>query len=133
MNIKSLFHYLTLRHESEKPVRDFLREKTSLINIAASAVLQIMIWYLFFSAKPAPADMEIVLNHNIYFGITLLGPWRRLAIIPLLGLTIFLVNLLSAYFLFHKNKLAAGYLLYGASLAQVFLAVAMLVKILVNV
>ena len=133
MNIKSLFHHLAPHHESERPVQDFLQEKFVSLNIVISVILQIMVWYLFFSAKPVPLDTEIILSHNIYFGITWLGPWRRLVMIPLLGLIMFIVNSVLAHFLFSKNKLAAYYLLFGMSLVQVFLVFTMLVKILVNI
>ncbi len=98
-----------------RPVRAFLRDKFILIAGGLAGGLNLLIWLLLVIKIPRSTE-QIVLHYNIYFGPDLIGAWYRAFLAPLLGLLIFGLNFLLAYWFYPVN---ADHLPFAVGQAEV--------------
>lgn len=99
------------------------RDKVILANLFFGLFINVGTWAaLIFNFQPV--QEYIILRYNIYFGISSLGPWFFLLIIPLIGLLIIVVNYLFAFYLYLKEQLLSYYLSFAASVFNLILLVA---------
>jgi len=87
----------------------------------------LFIWLVVYLINLSVSQDLVVLHYNIDFGVDLIGSVKRLFIVPILSLIVFIVNeaLLFA-FSRHKDFKFIAYLLFGASLAvNLFLVAAL--------
>jgi hypothetical protein len=76
---------------------------------------------------------NIILHYNVYFGVDKIGGWKNAFLLPLIGLAVFLINLLLAAYLYRKKERIASYILLVASfMVQLILAVASISVIIIN-
>ena len=80
-----------------------------------------------------PVNFPIILHYNVYFGVDMIGGYRQVYLLPLIGLIIFVINsALSMYFYVQKERIASYILLMAALMIQLSLMVASLSVILIN-
>ncbi len=80
-----------------------------------------------------PVNFPIILHYNVYFGVDMIGGYRQVYLLPLIGLIIFVINsALSMYFYVRKERIASYILLMAALMIQLSLMVASLSVILIN-
>jgi len=80
-----------------------------------------------------PVDFPIILHYNVYFGVDLVGGYRQVYILPLIGFALFLINVaLSIYFYGQKERIASYILLIAVLMIQLSLVVASASVILIN-
>lgn len=80
-----------------------------------------------------PVDFPIILHYNVYFGVDMVGNYRSVFLLPLIGLALLLVNFfLSAHFYRRKERIASYLLLMAAFMIQLSLLVATLSIIIIN-
>ena len=115
------------------------KNKLIIISSAIGLAINILIWALiYFKFYPAvyslPEEQSFIpLHYNIYLGIDLFGHWQRIFILPGIGLFIFALNTILALSLFNKKEIISYFLSVGAALIQVFLFIATLLTILINI
>jgi hypothetical protein len=106
----------------------------SLIYSGLVIVSQALAWFqAWFINRNLSGDI-LVLHYNVDFGIDLVGNPRQIYLFPLLGLGIFLLNLIIlAFFYKDKNFKILTHLLLGAAiLFSLFLNIALLSVYLIN-
>jgi len=107
------------------------RNKIILTCLFSSLVLNILLWViLLFKFFNAPEF--IILHYNIYFGISDLGFWFEILLMPLFGLVVILVNFALAFFLYLKNSLLGYFLVSSALFLNVILFAAGMLLIYFN-
>ncbi|MDP1619865.1 MAG: hypothetical protein Q8M12_02610 [bacterium] len=80
-----------------------------------------------------PVAFPIILHYNVYFGVDLVGGYRQVYILPLIGFILFLINSsLSIYFYGQKERIASYILLIAVLMIQLSLVVASTSIILIN-
>ncbi|MFA5993758.1 MAG: hypothetical protein WC823_02235 [Parcubacteria group bacterium] len=80
-----------------------------------------------------PVDFSIILHYNVYFGVDLIGDYRQVYILPIIGLILFSINfILSLYFYQQKERIASYIMLIGMLMIQLSLVVASTSVILIN-
>lgn len=80
-----------------------------------------------------PVDFPIILHYNVFFGVDMLGDWKEVFALPIIGLLLFLVNNFLAAYLYQKKERIASYLLLMAALMiQLSLLVAAASVIIIN-
>ena len=89
------------------------RDKIIIANLFLSLLVDIILWGLLL-AKFWNFGEYVVLDYNIYFGISLLGPWYQILLIPLFGLAAVVVDFLLAFHLYLKNLLVSRFLTFTA-------------------
>lgn len=93
-------------------------------NLADWAILKIWV---------KPVDFPIILHYNVYFGVDLVGGYRQVYVLPLIGFVLFLINsTLSLYFYGQKERIASYILLIAVLMIQLSLIVASASVILIN-
>ena len=80
-----------------------------------------------------PVDFPIILHYNVYFGVDLIGGYGQVYLLPLIGLILFIINLiLSMYFYEQKERIASYILLMATLMIQLSVIVASASAILIN-
>lgn len=84
-------------------------------------LLNLGIWLvMFFNIKVSTEP--IGLHYNIYFGINDYGMWYRLYLIPILGLSVIIINYIFGALAYRRERIL-GYLLVMSSVAVQFLLI----------
>ena len=115
------------------------KNKLLSIPLAAAAMVNSTIWLLiYFKFYPAvyslPQEQSYIpLHYNIYTGIDLFGSWQRIFIWPTIGLIILIINLVLAIVLYDKKEIISYFLSFAAVFVQVFLLIATMLTILINI
>ena len=80
-----------------------------------------------------PVDFPIILHYNVYFGVDVLDDWRKVYIMPLIGVFLLIINTLLGLYFYKNNERIASHILAMASLMiQLSLLVASASIILIN-
>ncbi len=94
------------------------------INIANWIVLVVFI---------KPVDFPIILHYNVYFGVDMIGDWKRVFLLPLIGLFLYILNSFLSLFFYEKKERIAGHILLIANIIiQINLIIATASLILIN-
>ncbi|MFH1226242.1 MAG: hypothetical protein V1684_03095 [bacterium] len=130
------------------PARVFLRDRFILIVGGLAGGLNLLAWLLLAIKIPRSTE-SIILRSNIYFGPDLIGAWYRVFLAPLLGLLIFGLNFLLAYWFYpvdashlpfvgrqagwdKKSRLLAYFLVGAGAAVNFFLLIGALTIIFIN-
>ena len=108
------------------------RDRLILASMIAVAALNLALWVLaplFFWQY----NEYIVLQYNIYFGISSLGPWTMLLLIPLGALLFSALNFSLSFLFFLKNKLLSYLLAVSAVIGNFVSLCAMILIIYINI
>lgn len=105
----------------------------------------IVVWLLLFSLAfnlanwiilgifIQPIDLPIILHYNVYFGVDMMGNYKEVFILPLIGIILLLVNFFLSRHLYEKKERIASYLLLMAALMiQLALIVSSVSVIIIN-
>jgi hypothetical protein len=106
---------------------------------------RIILWLLFFNGfvnlviwsalkyYSHPIGSSIILHYNVYFGVDAIGAPREAYVLPLIGLIIFLLNvILSFYFYTKKERIATYILLLAGLMVQLSLLISAISVIIIN-
>ena len=99
------------------------RDKLILANLFFSLLVNAGIWAaLIFNFLTV--NEYIILRFNIYFGISSLGPWFFILVIPFIQLLIIVANNLFSFYLYLKEQLLSYFLSFAASFFSLIILVA---------
>jgi len=97
-----------------------------------SLVANIIDW-LILKIWIKPVDFSIILHYNVYFGVDQIGSYRQVYLLPMIGLILFIINVVLSMFFYGQKKRIASYILLMATLMiQFSLIVASMSQILIN-
>jgi hypothetical protein len=91
-----------------------------------------VIWAVlkFFSH---PEGSSIILHYNVYFGVDSIGAPQEVFMLPIIGLIVFLVNVVLAFYFYAKKERIASYvLLLSALMVQLSLLISAIGVIIIN-
>jgi len=107
------------------------RDRLIVVSLAASAAVNALAWILipifFWQSKEF-----VVLQYNIYFGISSLGPWPMLFFMPASGLLVAAVNFSLSFGLYLKEKAISLFLAAAAMAFQAIILAALGLVIYMN-
>lgn len=95
-------------------------------------LMQFFIWWYIFS-NIQPSDEQIFLHYNIIFGIDLVGVWWKILYLPIIGGIMFLFNFLLSYFFYNFDRFLARLLAAWIFLIHIFLLVAVVLLVGLNI
>lgn len=107
------------------------RDKIIITNLVLCLLVNVILWVLLL-LKFWNFGEYIILDYNIYFGISMLGPWYQVLIMPLLGLLAIIIDFLLSFYMYLKNLLVSRCLVFTALGINLIILVAGLFLILVN-
>jgi hypothetical protein len=108
------------------------RNKVILVNIILSLLINIVVWVAFIVVFRG-SDEYIVLGYNMYFGISSLGPWYQILIMPAIGAFVILLNFGLCFYLYLKDRTLSYFLAVATSVFNVLMALASFILIYVNI
>lgn len=96
-----------------------------------SALLNLGLWiYLFANRIDGP--YPVILHYSLLFGVDYLGEYYKIFFIPLVGLILLLSNGVIGYWLYFREKLATYFLMAATLEIQIFLFIAGVALIKIN-
>jgi len=87
------------------------------------------LWRVLPQVKESPF---IPLHYNIYLGVDSFGPWYSIFVLPGLGLTLLLINLIFEAVFFKREHVLSYFFAYATVFSEVILLVAMILIVLLN-
>jgi len=110
------------------------RDRFFQIVLGSSLLVNLAIWaFLYFKFSPFGNSENILpLHYNIYFGIDFVGEWKKVFVIPMVGIFFITINFLIADIIYLRDKII-GYFLVGTGLfAQLLLSGAAFMVAMIN-
>lgn len=90
--------------------------------IAALVINSASFGFLAFFLRPV--DFPIILHYNVYFGVDIIGVWWHVYFLPIIALSVFIVNVIMARFFYKSGERIISYmLLLAALMVQISIAI----------
>lgn len=113
------------------PLRLYFRQVPILIPFAISLIANIVTWgWFFWFFKPTPEP--IFLHYNVLFGVDYIGDWWRVFFLPIVGLSILLINTLLGWLLASRDLVVAYILQVIALLSSSLLLLMAILLVQIN-
>ncbi len=114
--------------------RLFLKDKIILINLIASLLILLSLFFLFIYkiGLSHTAEKQFLLHYNIYYGIDWIGEWYKVFIYPLIGFIILIINFSLSIFFFEKEKFLSYLLISAITFSEIIIFIAGLAVIWIN-
>lgn len=113
-------------------IKLYFRNKANIIFLSLSLLANIFVW-LWLWLEIEPQTEPIFLHYNILFGVDYIDAWQKVFYLPAMGLLILLVNAFLGWWLFNRDKFMAQLLNAGSFICQIFLVVAAVLLVFLNV
>ena len=113
-------------------VKIYFRNRYNLLILILALLGNLFCW-LWLGLK-INAKLDIVfLHYNILFGVDYIDSWGKVFYLPLLGLALIVINTFLAWWLWSKDKLISIILHSITILCQLFLIIAAILLVYLNV
>jgi hypothetical protein len=111
---------------------EYFQSSIAVWLIILSLVANLSNW-LILKIFIRPIDLPIILHYNVYFGVDMMGNYKEVYILPLIGIILLLINFFLSKYLYEKKERIASYLLMMAALMiQLALIVSSVSVIIIN-
>ena len=115
-----------------KPNSNLFSYKNISIYLLFSFIANILNWFIAYYISTKTSSDLIILHYNVDFGADLIGNAERIYTIPILGLVIILINLISSFAVRKGGEFIVHSLFISALVANIFLSIALGALYLVN-
>ena len=114
------------------PIKIYLKD-TWILSSLISAIL--MFFYIIFYVVRFihPTGEQIFLHYNIIFGVDLIGVWWKMYLLPAVSFFIILVDFLISYLYYRHNRFISRLMAFTAAVLQVFLVIATVLIVDLNI
>ncbi len=109
----------------------FLRNKAVFVAIFCGLLINGAMW-IVVAINEISANIPIPLHYNAYYGVDYLGDYRKIFIIPAVGVIIICVDIILGVILSNKCKIASKLLFFIIPFLQILLMIATISIILFN-
>lgn len=110
----------------------YIRDWWIFGSAAGVLISQIFIWWYIF-ANITPGPDQFFLHYNITFGVDLAGEWWKLLYLPLSGLIVFIANYFLSFYFYGLEKLLSRLLALTAGVFHIFLLIAAVLIVNLNI
>lgn len=114
------------------PLKLYITTLPILIMALAGLLLNIFSWVWLWLYIPGNGE-QLFLHYTILFGVDYIGTRAQAFIVPLSGLCILVANVFLGWVLFNKDRFIAYSLTFIAAFCQIFLVIAVLLLVFLNV
>ncbi|MFA5021096.1 MAG: hypothetical protein WC517_03490 [Patescibacteria group bacterium] len=108
------------------------RDRLIFVSLVLSGLVNALAWILIPLFLGRSKEF-VVLQYNIYFGISSLGHWLMLFLLPLSGLLVGAINFSLAFYLYLKERALSLSLAAGAVAFQLIILTAVILIIYLNI
>lgn len=113
-------------------VKLYFRNLANVVCLLSALLLNIFSW-LWLALQIRPQAEPIFLHYNILFGVDYMGEWWRVFYLPGAGLLLLLVNTFISWRLSGRDKFIAELINAATLFCQVFILIAALLLVFLNV
>ncbi len=110
----------------------YFRYLPNALILALNVLCNLAMW-LWILIEINPKNEFLFLHYNILFGVDYVDVWWKIYYMPARGLFILIINLLLSWIVFSRDKFLSLLLNFMALLCQIFLFVAVMLLIFMNV
>ena len=114
------------------PLGLYLKKTWTLVPLIISVLLNSFVWF-WILWHIGPTEELVFLHYTVLFGVDFIGPWWNLLYIPITGLAIILINLCIGWIFFGKDQFIARVLQLVSILAHIFLIIATILIVFLNI
>ncbi len=114
------------------PIKLYIRNSYTKIAFVINITVNISIW-VWLLIYIRPQEDPIFLHYNVLFGVDFIGAWWKMLFLPLSGIFIILTNLLLGWLLFSYDKFISHLLNTISVLLQLFILVASILLVFINI
>lgn len=114
------------------PIKLYLKNKVIALTLLLGITLNLGTWGWLLWNIHAQEDL-IFLRYNVLFGVDLIGEWWKIIYLPITGLCIIFINAVLGWILYSRDSYVAILLHVAAVLCQVFILIAALILVFLNV
>lgn len=107
------------------------RDKFFLISLIIGLVLNVVLWVMYLLVFSVSADF-VALRYNIFFGISLFGPWYNFFWFSGAGLAVLAINFLLAFYFYLKQRVLSYFLVGTAALFNFLMFIASVFLVYIN-
>ncbi|PIT94037.1 hypothetical protein COU00_01070 [Candidatus Falkowbacteria bacterium CG10_big_fil_rev_8_21_14_0_10_43_11] len=133
INLSQIYGLLHFKAQNAKTGLSILWRDTGVrLMTLVSLLLNSVNWSMAVFINLKITDEIIALHHNIYFGITLIGPAKEVYFIPFFGLLIIIINVFLAYLVKEDDRFFMSVFGLSSILANVFLTLGLAAVMLIN-
>jgi len=133
MRFSNLYGQLRLRLEDAGiGVRMLWQDSRMRLQLLFSLLFNAIAWSAAMFIVAKTTEEVIVLHHNIYFGITLIGAPNEVYFLPSFGMLVIVANYLFVYLLKEESRFFAHIFSASAMIVNIFLILALASIMLVN-
>lgn len=116
---------------SKNTWKSFVSDRLIFFSLGVSALINIIQWVIIY-IKIRPSSANILLHYNIIYGTDLVDKGTYAYLIPGIALAFLVINILAAFFIYQKEKLASYFLSIANIPVQIIFFIASIVLILAN-
>jgi hypothetical protein len=116
---------------SKNSWKTFVSDRLIFFSLGVSALINIIQWVVIY-IKIKPGSANILLHYNIIYGTDLVDKGVYAYLIPGIALAFLVINILAAYFIYQREKLASYFLSMANLPVQTIFFVATIVLIMAN-
>jgi len=114
------------------PLRLFFRQVPILVLFGLSLLANLATWaWLLWFIEPSEEPMY--LHYNVLFGVDYIGDWWRVFLLPVVGVSILIINTLLGWFLASRDLVVAYILQVTSAFAQFLLLLMAILIVRINI
>ncbi|MEI6288048.1 MAG: hypothetical protein WCP18_00475 [bacterium] len=107
------------------------RNKIILGGLVASIIINIILWIILFFNFWQSTEY-IILGYTVYFGISSLGPWQQVLLLPASGLIVLVINFLIIFHIYLKQRMLSYFFVLSALIFNLIVLLAGSLLIYIN-
>jgi hypothetical protein len=111
--------------------KSFVSDRLVFFSLGVSALINIIQWAIIY-IKIRPGSSNILLHYNVIYGTDLVDKGTYAYLIPGIALAFLAINILAAFFLYQREKLASYFLSMSNLPVQLVFFIAAIVLIQAN-
>ncbi len=103
---------------------------TTGISIVFLFLSLFLIWWRLF--PEITHQLAIPLHYNTHFGVDLFGSWWKIFIVPIMQISVIILNIIISIIVLRKDKVLSNLVLSGSVLVNILLFISMIFIVLLN-
>lgn len=98
----------------------YWHHKATIQTLIVSGIINLITW-LFLFAKRIDGNFPIILHYNLFFGVDSVGDYRKIFLLPTVGLVVFVLNAILGKSFFKIERLASYLIILNILIVEVFI------------
>ncbi|MFH1711990.1 MAG: hypothetical protein ABH846_02010 [Patescibacteria group bacterium] len=112
----------------------YKRRFFQITGITGLLLILFSVGFIYVELFPGLQDqVAIPLHYNVHFGIDMFGAWWQIFLFPIIGLAIYIINLILALFMWRKEKVLSHFFAVVSVVTSFITLISTVLIVLLNV